>query len=201
MTLDQMVELMWRRIQEGADHPEELRGRVSFDDAYRIQFGLIERYGGAGEQQAGWKVGLTSKAMQAQLGIPQPVFGFLLQSGHRSTGTVFDYTSLTRPGFENELCLTVGTTLTGPGVTLEQARRAISYVAPALEIIERRGGSRADLGLALADNAQQKAFVTGVPMPLGTVDLAKVTLELSVNGVAQERALACIIHECRDRVS
>ena len=189
MTLDQMVELMWRRIQEGADYPEELRGRVSFDDAYRIQFGLIERYGGAGEQQAGWKVGLTSKAMQTQLGIPQPVFGFLLQSGHRSTGTVFDHASLTRPGFENELCLTVGTTLTGPGVTLEQARRAISHVAPALEIIERRGGSHADLGLTLADNGQQKAFVTGVPMPLGTVDLAKVTLELSVNGVVQERAL------------
>jgi 2-keto-4-pentenoate hydratase len=189
MTLDQMVELMWRRIQDGADFPEELHGKVSFDDAYRIQFGLIERYRGVGDSQVGWKVGLTSKAMQAQLGIPHPVFGFLLRSGHKSTGTVFEHASLTRPGFENELCLTLGTTLTGPGVTLEQARRAISHVAPALEIVERRGGSRADLGLAQADNAQQKAFVTGTPMPLGTVDLAKVTLELSVNGVTQERAL------------
>ena len=189
MTLDQMVELMWRRIQQGADYPEELRGKLSFDDAHRIQFGLIERYTCAGDQQAGWKVGLTSKAMQDQLGIPEPVFGFLLQSGHRSTGTVFDHMSLTRPGFENELCLTVGTTLTGPGVTLEQARRAISHVAPALEIIERRGGSSGDLALALADNAQQKAFVTGTTIPLGGGDLAKVTLELRVNGMVQERAL------------
>ena len=189
MTLDQMVELMWRSTQQRADYPEELRGKLSFDDAYRIQFGLIERYSRASDQQTGWKVGLTSKAMQAQLGISQPVFGFLLQSGHKLTGTVFDHASLTRPGFENELCLTVGTTLTGPAVTLEQARRAISHVAPALEIIERRGGVHTDLGLALADNGQQKAFVTGVPMSLGTVDLAKVRLELSVNGVVQERAL------------
>lgn len=188
MTIDRMVDTVWQGIQRGIHHPAELHGKLSLDDAYRVQFGLLARYDQAGERQAGWKVGLTAKAMQAQQGVHEPVFGFLLASGHRPTGTVFDFASLIRPGFENELCITVGTKLTGPGVTLEDARAAISQVAPALEIIEKRGDFRADLPLALADNAQQKAFVTGTAVPLGGLDLAAVTLDLTVNGVLQERA-------------
>ena len=180
MTIDRMVDTVWRGIQRGVHHPAELHGKLSLDEAYRVQLGLLACYERAGEQQAGWKVGLTAKAMQVQQGVHEPVFGFLLLSGHRSTGTAFDYASLIRPGFENELCITVGTTLTGPGVTLDHARSAISHVAPALEIIEKRGDLRADLALTLADNAQQKAFVTGAAVPLGGLDLAEVTLDLSV---------------------
>lgn len=188
MTIDRMVDTVWRGIQRGMHHPAELHGKLSLDEAYRVQLGLLACYERAGEQQAGWKVGLTAKAMQAQQGVHEPVFGFLLLSGHRPSGAAFDCASLIRPGFENELCITVGAPLTGPGVTLEQARCAISHVAPALEIIEKRGDLRADLALTLADNAQQKAFVTGAAVPLGALDLAKVTLDLTVNGVVQERA-------------
>ena len=189
MTMETQVELMWRCARDGIDYPAELRGKFSFDDAYLIQLGLLARHEQAGNRQAGWKVGLTAKAMQAQLSIPEPLFGFLLESGHRSSSAVFDHGSLTRPGFENELCLTIGKSLRGPGVTLERAREAISHVAPALEIIERRGGANADLALALADNAQQRFFVTGARSPLGDIDLANVSVEVSVNGVVQERAL------------
>jgi len=161
---------------------------VTLDQAYKAQLELLARYERAGERQAGWKVGLTARAMQAQQGVYEPVFGFLLLSGHRPSGTAFDFSALIRPGFENELCITLGATLAGPGVTLEQARAAVSHVAPALEIIEKRGDFGADLAQSLADNAQQKAFVTGAAVPLGGLDLAEVTLELAVNGVAQERA-------------
>lgn len=189
MNTDTYIELMWRSVRDGSDYPAELRGKFSFDDAYPIQLGLLARYEQAGHRQVGWKVGLTSKAMQAQVGIPEPLFAFLLRSGHKPSGTVFDHGSLTRPGFENELCLTLGKGLRGPGVTLEQARDAISHVAPALEIIERRGGANADLALVLADNGQQRFFVTAAPSPLGTVDLAAVSVEVSVNDAVQERAL------------
>jgi 2-keto-4-pentenoate hydratase len=189
MTIEHMVDTVWQGIQRGLHHPAELHGKLSLDDAYRVQLGLLAHYERAGEQQAGWKVGLTAKAMQTQQGVHEPVFGFLLQSGHRPTGTAFDCAALIRPGFENELCITLGAPLIGPGVSLEQARRAISHVAPALEIIEKRGDFRADLALSLADNVQQKAFVTGAAVPLDVLDLAEVTLELSVNGQMQERAL------------
>jgi 2-keto-4-pentenoate hydratase len=161
---------------------------VTLDQAYKAQLELLARCGRAGERQAGWKVGLTARAMQAQQGVYEPVFGFLLLSGHRPSDTTFDFSALIRPGFENELCITLGAPLAGPGVTLEQARAAVSHVAPALEIIEKRGDFGADLALSLADNAQQKAYVTGAALPLGALDLAEVTLELWINGVLQERA-------------
>src|SRR5262245_8100921 len=157
-------------------------------EAYQVQLGLLEHYLVAGDRHAGWKVGLTSKAMQEQQRVHEPVFGFLLASGHRDSGAVFTFGELIRPGFENELCITVGQTLTGPGVTLEQARAAIAAVAPSLEIVERRGDFTADLHLALADNAQQRAFVTGSAHPLGDLDLAAVTVDVLVNDAHQERA-------------
>jgi 2-keto-4-pentenoate hydratase len=157
-------------------------------EAYQVQLGLLDRYVGMGERHAGWKVGLTAKAMQQQQGVHEPVFGFLLESGHRSTGAVFSINELIRPGFENELCITLGRTLAGPAVTVAQAREAIATVAPALEIVERRGDFTADLHLALADNAQQKAFVTGAECPLGQLDLATVSVDVRVNGIQQERA-------------
>jgi 2-keto-4-pentenoate hydratase len=157
-------------------------------EAYRVQLGLLDRYVAAGDGHAGWKVGLTAKAMQAQQRVHEPVFGFLLASGHRETGATFAFDELIRPGFENELCLTMGRTLNGPGVTLDAARVAVASVAPALEVVERRGDFTADLHLALADNAQQKAFVTGAARALGQLDLAAVTVDVFVNGAHQERA-------------
>ena len=164
MTVDSMVDTVWKGVQRRVHHPQELRGKLSVEDAYRVQLGLLARHQQAGERQAGWKVGVTSKAVQAQLGLAEPVFGFLLESGHKPNGSVFDVASLIRPAFENELCITMGATLVGPGVTLEQGRSAISHVAPALEIVETRGDVL-ELELVLADNSQQKAFVTGRAQP------------------------------------
>lgn len=55
--------------------------------------------------------------MRAQWGIPQPCSGMLLRSGHRASGVRFAFDTLIAPGIENELCLTLGATLRGPGVT------------------------------------------------------------------------------------
>jgi 2-keto-4-pentenoate hydratase len=188
MDIEAAVEAIWQGHRRGLHHPAAWQGRLSMDHAYRVQLGLLGRYVASGERQAGWKVGLTSRAMQEQQKVHEPVFGFLLESGNASSGTVFDYASLIRPGFENELCIAMAAPLAGPGVTLDQAQAAIGSVAPALEIVERRGDFTADLHLALADNAQQKAFVTGPAVPLGELDLAAVTVEVFVNGISQERA-------------
>ena len=73
-------------------------------------------------------------------------------------------------------------------MTLAQARAAISAAAPALEIVERRGDFAADLNLALADNAQQKAFVTGTPtsplppeLDLGAATVGSIGIAASGN--------------------
>jgi 2-keto-4-pentenoate hydratase len=190
MSHEAMVDAFWACARRGIYGPPEWKGRLSREDAYRVQLGMLERYVREGDRQAGWKVGLTAKAMQVQQGVHEPVLGFLLASGERASGTRFRYADLIHPGFENELCLTVGRTLRGPGITTEQAAAALSGMAPALEIIERRGDFAGDLNLALADNAQQKAFVTGAvtPVPAG-FDFAAVSVDIIVNGTHSERAM------------
>jgi 2-keto-4-pentenoate hydratase len=189
MSIEPAIDAFWDSARRRTAPPSAWMHRLSREEAYRVQLGLLARHVAAGERHAGWKVGLTSKAMQAQQKVHEPVLGFLLASGERPSGTRFAFAELISPGFENELCLTVGRTLRGPGVTLEQAQAALAGMAPAFEIIEKRGDFAADLNVSLADNAQQRAYVTGatVPVPAG-FDLAAVALTLSVNGGPPDRA-------------
>ncbi len=190
MNVENAIDSIWRSAQAGVYFPEEWRGKLSHDQGYKVQLGILGRYLDAGDTHVGWKVGLTSKATQNQFGLYEPAFGFLLRSGAKPSGAVFAVSDAIRLGFENELCLTVGETLQGPGVTVGQARAAISAVAPALEILEMRGDPKLDLSLALADNVLQKAFVTGKatsPLP-ANVDLSEATVDVFVNGKHTEQA-------------
>jgi 2-keto-4-pentenoate hydratase len=163
---------------------------LTIEQAYRVQLAILDRWVARGEQLAGWKVGLTAPVIQKQFGMHEPVMGFLLESGHRESGAEFRHAELIEPGFENELCLTVGTRLEGPDVTRAQARAAITAVQPAFEIIEARGDFRADLTLSLTDNCQQKAFVTGPAsaLPAGW-EPASTTVEVLINGRRVDHAV------------
>jgi len=190
MLIDQAIDAFWQCARQRVPAPPEWIGRLDRETAYRVQLGVLARHVRAGDLHVGWKVGLTSKAMQVQQRVHEPVLGFLLASGDRRSGARIPFAELINPGFEIELCLTVGRTLRGPGITTEQAAAALSAVAPAFEIIEKRGDFAADLNVSLADNAQQRFFVTGsaVPVPPGG-DLATVSVEILVNGAFTERAL------------
>jgi len=153
--------------------------RLALDDAYRIQRGLIERFGA---RQVGWKVGLTAKAIQQQFGVHEPVFGRLLAEGRLGSGHVFRRDELIEPGFENELCIVMGKDL-APDATPADVAAAVACVHPAFEIIETRGDLTRQLALALADNAQQKGFVLGPPVERAALpELDKVTVTVRING-------------------
>jgi 2-keto-4-pentenoate hydratase len=188
--VERAAQAIWEAGERGVYYPPEWQGRLGTDEAYAVQLGILARHLARGERHAGWKVGLTARAMQEQQGVHEPVFGFLLESGHRPGGVTLRLADLIAPGFEHELCLTVGTPLQGPGVTVEQARAALAAAAPAIEVIERRGDFKADLRLSLTDNCQQKHFVTGPetrPLPPG-LRLAETTVEILVNGRPTETA-------------
>ncbi len=153
----------WAARARGEWFPAAWHGKLTNDQAYQVLFGLMARRLAAGERQIGWKVGLTSKAIQQQFNVHEPVFGCILES--RPTGHVFAPADLISPGFENELCLRIGNDLSGT-ITRDQARAAIDAVYPSLEIIETRGNLTEQLALALADNAQQKTVILGAPVPL-----------------------------------
>src|SRR5580658_4426549 len=116
----------------GEYFPRAWFDKLSIDQAYRIQLGVIARRCAAGERQIGWKVGLTAPAIQQQFGFHEPVFGCVLDT--RPSGHVFRHADLIAPGFESELCMRLRVDLSGT-IGLEEARDAVDVVYPSLEII------------------------------------------------------------------
>jgi 2-keto-4-pentenoate hydratase len=173
------IDAFWAARSRGEYFPKDWFDRLTLDQAYRIQLGMIARRIAAGERQIGWKVGLTAPAIQQQFGFHEPVFGCILDS--KPSGHVFRRDELIRPGFEPELCLRIRETLRGE-VDAATARRAIDAVYPALEIIETRGDFTAQIAVAMADNAQQKTVVLGDPVALGDRALEQVTATVRING-------------------
>ena len=172
------IDSFWQARQRGEYFPRAWFDKLTLDDAYRVQLGLIDRRVAAGERHIGWKVGLTAKAIQQQFDVHEPVFGCVLDetpSGHE-----FPAGSLIQPGFECELCMRMARDLP-PGADLAAARAAVGVIHPALEIIETRGPFTQQLALALADNAQQKTCVLGAPVALPASPQA-VTCAVEING-------------------
>lgn len=163
----------------GEHFPASYFDRLSLDEAYRIQLALIERRCAQGERQIGWKVGLTSKAIQQQFGFHEPCFGCILET--RPSGYVFAAGELIRPGFETELCVRLGRPLAGE-VSPEEVRAAVAVVYPSFEITETRGDP-GQIALMLADNAQQRSVVLGEPVALApALQLDEVEARVELNG-------------------
>ena len=183
------AEAVLAALNGNAALPEHLSRRFTLDQGYAVQFELLRRRKTQGDVHVGWKVGLTSRAMQVQQGVHEPCLGHLVEAGHVSSPAAFRFDELMAPGFENELCIRLGAPLDGDA-TARSARSAVDAIAPAIEVVEKRGVFNADLPLAFAGNAQQRAFVTGGFVPLaGDVDPAAVEVEVFVNGRSRERAL------------
>jgi 2-keto-4-pentenoate hydratase len=173
------IEEFWAARTRGEHFPPQWFDRLTLDEAYRVQLGLIARRVAAGERQIGWKVGLTAKPIQQQFGFHEPVFGCILDS--KPSGHGFRSDELIRPGFEPELCLRAGRTLSGD-VDIAGVRGAIDAVYPSLEIIETRGDLSAQIAVAMADNAQQKTVILGSPARLGDLALEAVEATVRING-------------------
>jgi 2-keto-4-pentenoate hydratase len=195
MTVDlqRAIEDFWTARSHGEYLPAAYFDRLSLDEAYRIQLALIERRCAAGERQIGWKVGLTSKAIQQQFGFHEPCFGCILET--RPNGHVFAAGELIRPGFETELCMRLGRSLVGE-VSPDEVRAAVAVVHPSFEIIETRGDP-AQIALMLADNAQQRSVVLGEPvafMPALALDQVEARVELNGAVVATGVGAAVLDH-------
>ena len=161
MNVDEAVNLIAGEAAQGRYFPEALRGKLSFAEGLRIQLGMLERRKAAGEQHAGWKIGLTSARVRARFGTEDQPFGHIMAHRVLDSGVAVPAGEIVNLGIEPELCWTIGQTLQGPGVTPEQAKGAVSAVAPGFEINEGRAGGIADFPLSVADNLSQWGIVRG----------------------------------------
>lgn len=162
-----------------------LRDRVlemSLDDAYAIQDAQLERHLAAGRTLVGRKVGLTSLAMQKQLGVDSPDFGFVLEDMVHGDDARLAADTFISPKVEPEFGFVLRETLKGPGVTREQAAAAIGEIRPAIEIIDSRIQDW-DITLVdtIADNASCGAIAVGAEaMDLSVEDLAAASCTLRI---------------------
>lgn len=167
-----------------------LRGRVpgmTLADAYAVQEHQLRRHLVAGRVLAGRKVGLTSLAMQAQLGVDSPDFGFFFEDMVHHEEARIRAGSFIAPKVEPEFGFVLKETLRGPGVTRDEAAAAIGEVYAAIEIIDSRVANW-DIKLVdtVADNASCGAIAVGTsPLDVAVEELAGTECTLRINGAAK----------------
>jgi 2-keto-4-pentenoate hydratase len=157
---------------------------MTVEDAYAVQGLQLDRWKAAGRVVKGHKVGLTARVMQRQLGVDQPDYGQLTDTMLLSEGQPLRMRDFIAPRVEPEIAFVLGRDLTGPGVSVVDAIRAVEFVLPALEIIDSRIVDwRIGLVDTIADNASSGAVVLGSrPVLLGALDLRLTGCVLSVDG-------------------
>ncbi|GAA4707856.1 fumarylacetoacetate hydrolase family protein [Pseudonocardia yuanmonensis] len=147
--------------------------------AYRVQRRLRE---GAGPL-SGWKLGVTSRAKQAQVGVSEPVYGFLAAANALDLGSPLDTSRHIQPRCEPEIVFTLGRDLAGPHVTAADVLAASSGAAVGIEVLDSRytdyGFTMADV---VADNTSAARYVVGAPVSPAGIDLRLVGVVLEKNG-------------------
>lgn len=138
---------------------------LSVDDAYSIQKQNIDFELSQGARVIGAKIGLTSIAVQKQIGVDVPDYGVLLDNMEYSEGLPIPMSRLQQPKIEAEIAFILGKDLNMSRPTIIDIIQAIDYVAPAFEIV----GSRIEnwnIGLVdtISDNASSSGYVIGTPL-------------------------------------
>lgn len=179
------------RVQRGllsAEHPE-----ATMDDAYAVQRAFVDRKLAAGRRIIGWKIGLTSRAMQQQLNITTPDSGVLLDDMAFASGATIPAGRFIAPRIEAEIAFIMKTPLQGD-VTRDQVLAATAHVAPALEILDTRivrteGGKTRTIVDTISDNAANAGIVMGAQRHDPALDLRWVGAIVKRDGVVEETGL------------
>ncbi len=164
---------------------------IDIGDAYAISTECAKRRMAAGRKLIGYKVGLTSKAMQRSSQIDEPDYGYLFDDMLVADGAKVAHADYCRPRVEVELAFVMGKALKGPGVTLTDVLRATEYVVPALEIVDARIQDPRKIFDTVSDNGAAAGIVMG-GRPVGPmdVDLRWVGGIMYVNAEIEETGLA-----------
>jgi 2-oxo-3-hexenedioate decarboxylase len=160
------------------DHPD-----MDWDDAYAVQEAIQRRKAARGGRIAGLKMGLTSKSKWDQMGVREPIYGFLTDYGAVPDGGDVETATLIHPKVEAEIAFMLKAPLSGPECTAEQVMAATESFMPAMEVIDSRYlNFKFDMKSVIADNTSAARFVVGAPTAPAGIDLPNLMLELVRNG-------------------
>ncbi|TBL28720.1 MULTISPECIES: 2-keto-4-pentenoate hydratase [unclassified Micromonospora] len=170
---------------------------LDVDTAYAVQAALVQRRLDRGERLVGLKMGLTSKAKMAQVGVDEVIWGRLTDTMRIPDGGTVDVTGFIHPRVEPEVAFLLDR-LPEPGEPVGDFTDAVRAVAPAIELIDSRYANFTfSLPDVIADNTSAGAFVIGPwsPVPDGLENLGVL---LEVDGrVAQVGSTAAILGDPR----
>jgi 2-keto-4-pentenoate hydratase len=193
-----------RQLREAAETgvpiapPRKLYPDAGVEDAYAVQDANTRHWQEKGRRLVGSKIGLTSRAVQDQLGVKQPDFGMLFSDMAVGEGLEIPFRSVLQPRVEVEIAFVLDRDLDLVGATAADVMRATAYVVPAIEVV----GSRVagwDIGLfdTIADNASSGAYVLGGPARrLTGLDLrgCRMSLKRGDDVVSSGAGAACLGH-------
>lgn len=166
--------------------------------AYAVQALNTRHWQQQGRRIVGRKVGLTAKAVQAQLGVDQPDFGVLFEDMAVPDGGVLDPTRVLQPKAEAEVAVILAADLPGVDTSRNDVAAAIGGVVAAIEIVDSRIADwKITFADTVADNGSSAFYVLGseVKAPAG-LDLWTCGMVLEVNGtvVSLGAGAACLGH-------
>lgn len=154
---------------------------LTLQQAYEIQKYSVGLRLARGERRIGLKMGFTSRAKMAQMGVSDLIWGCLTDRMLVDDGGHISRAHFVHPRVEPEVAFLMRKELRG-SVTMLQALDAVEAVAPALEIIDSRYENfRFSLTDVVADNSSSAALIVG-PWNLPSQPLDNLGLILSVNG-------------------
>lgn len=170
---------------------------MSMDDAYAIQSALLAAKLAQGRRVIGWKIGLTSRAMQDALGIDIPDSGILFDDMAFADGATVPRGRFIQPRVEAEIAFVMKAPLGGAGVTREQVRAATDFVSPSIEILDTRilrkdpaTGKARIITDTISDNAANAGVVLcGARHAVDAHDLRWVGAIVARGGVVEETGL------------
>ncbi len=182
----QAAELLYGAHQSGASCPpvKDLLESGGVEAAYAAQEINTERWLGEGRRLVGRKIGLTSTAVQKQLGVDQPDYGMLFADMSVDESAEIEIGRLIQPKAEAEIAFVLGRDLPHPDTTTAEMMQAIDFAVAALEIVDSRV---ADWNISfldtVADNASSGLYVLGSqPAKLADVDLLSAGMVMERRG-------------------
>ena len=173
-------------------HPE-----MGMDDAYAVQKAIYDLKLAEGRAVIGWKIGLTSKAMQSALNIDIPDSGILFDDMLFASGASVPKNRFIQPRIEAEIAFVMKSALGGANITRDDVLAATDYVVPSLEILDTRiqrsdpeSGKARTVFDTISDNAANAGIVLGTKKhSVDAVDLRWVGALVFSNDEIEETGL------------
>lgn len=170
-------------------------GPSDIDAAYQTQQLITARRVESGARIIGRKIGLTSKAVQQQIGVDRPDFGVLFDDMQYASDDMIPFSRLLQPKAEAEVAFLLSEDILD---TSDPAsiRAAVALAFPALEIVDSRIADwRIGITDTVADNASSGVFVISEKgTPLDRFEPADVTMTMRRGEeiVSQGNGKACL---------